>query len=516
MEFLNRVSGSSRNRLASHIHSFLAKSWDMMMGNTKTEDKLRDFYIPNYILVSGADMPKVRIVPSCPVIVFVNAKSGGQLGGELLLTYRSLLNENQVIDLGEKAPDKVLHKLYVTLETLKSGGDVLAAEIEKRLRIIVAGGDGTAGWLLSVVSDLKLPSPPPIAPVPLGTGNNLHFAFGWGKKNPGTDRQSVQYFLNQVKIAKEMQIDSWHIIMRMKSPTDDSCDPIAPLELPHSLHAFHRVSQNDTLNMEGYQTFRGGFWNYFSMGMDAQISYDFQAQRKLHAEKFRNQLVNQGTYLKLGCTQGWFCASLSHPASRNVAQQIKLRIMKRQGQWEDVLIPRSIRSIVCLNLPSFSGGLDPWGKPNRKKMQYRDLTPPYVDDGLIEIVGFRDAWHGLVLLTSKGHGTRIAQANRVRFEFCKGAADHTFMRIDGEPWKQPLPADDDTVVVEISHFGQVSMLATPLNRSQSIHEPLSPAGSHDEDDDSIDEEYADAEEMEERRKFGASETFKFPDGADIA
>ncbi|KAM1343340.1 hypothetical protein PS2_007476 [Malus domestica] len=516
MEFLNRVSGSSRNRLASHIHSFLAKSWDMMMGDTKTEDKLRDFYIPNYILVSGADMPKVRIVPSCPVIVFVNAKSGGQLGGELLLTYRSLLNENQVIDLGEKAPDKVLHKLYVTLETLKSGGDVLAAEIEKRLRIIVAGGDGTAGWLLSVVSDLKLPNPPPIAPVPLGTGNNLHFAFGWGKKNPGTDRQSVQYFLNQVKIAKEMQIDSWHIIMRMKSPTDDSCDPIAPLELPHSLHAFHRVSQNDTLNMEGYQTFRGGFWNYFSMGMDAQISYDFHAQRKLHAEKFRNQLVNQGTYLKLGCTQGWFCASLSHPASRNVAQQIKLRIMKRQGQWEDVLIPRSIRSIVCLNLPSFSGGLDPWGKPNRKKMQYRDLTPPYVDDGLIEIVGFRDAWHGLVLLTSKGHGTRIAQANRVRFEFCKGAADHTFMRIDGEPWKQPLPADDDTVVVEISHFGQVSMLATPLNRSQSIHEPLSPVGSHDEDDDSIDEEYADAEEMEERRKFGASETFKFPDGADIA
>lgn len=90
------------------------------------------------------------------------------------------------------------------------------------------------------------------------------------------------------------------------------------------------------------------------------------------------------------------------------------------------------------------------------------------------------------------------------------------MRIDGEPWKQPLPADDDTVVVEISHFGQVSMLATPLNRSQSIHEPLSPVGSHDEDDDSIDEEYADAEEMEERRKFGASETFKFPDGADIA
>lgn len=28
----------------------------------------------------------------------------------------------------------------------------------------------------------------------------------------------------------------------------------------------------------------------------------------------------------------------------------------------------SIRSIVCLNLPSFSGGLNPWGRPNKKKL----------------------------------------------------------------------------------------------------------------------------------------------------
>lgn len=42
---------------------------------------------------------------------------------------------------------------------------------------------------------------------------------------------------------------SWHIIMRMRAPKEGSCDPIAPLELPHSLHAFHRVSQTDTLNM---------------------------------------------------------------------------------------------------------------------------------------------------------------------------------------------------------------------------------------------------------------------------
>lgn len=35
----------------------------------------------------------------------------------------------------------------------------------------------------------------------------------------------------------------------MKAPKKGSCEPIAPLELPHSLHAFHRVAESDELNM---------------------------------------------------------------------------------------------------------------------------------------------------------------------------------------------------------------------------------------------------------------------------
>ncbi|XP_038691168.1 diacylglycerol kinase 5-like isoform X2 [Tripterygium wilfordii] len=480
----------------------------------KSENILKDFYIPNYILVAGSGVRNASNIPAFPLIVFINSKSGGQLGGELLVTYRALLNKKQVFDLGDSAPDKVLRQIYTNLQTLKYNGDTVASAIESRLRIIVAGGDGTASWLLGVVSDLKLPKPPPIATVPLGTGNNLPYSFGWGKKNPGTDPKSVISFLEQVRTAKEMKIDSWHIIMRMKAPKQGSCDPIAPLELPHSLHAFHRVSETDVLNMEGHHTYRGGFWNYFSMGMDAQVSYAFHSERKLHPEKFKNQLVNQSTYLKLAGTQGWFCASLFHPSSRNIAQLTNVKVMRRQGHWEELLIPRSIRSIVCLNLPSFSGGLNPWGNPNRRKQCHRDLTAPYIDDGLIEIVGFRNAWHGLVLLAPSGHGTRLAQASRVRFEFHKGAADHTFMRIDGEPWKQPLPVDDDTVIVEISHFGQVSMLATPSCQSKSVYDPASPVGYPDGEDDTNDDELS--EDWEERRKLGAADTFKFPDGFDIA
>ncbi|XLR03776.1 hypothetical protein S83_069974, partial [Arachis hypogaea] len=120
---------------------------------------MKDFAIPDYIL----------------------------LGGELLTTYNSLLNKNQV-----------------------------------------AGGDGTASWIIGVVADLKLHRPPPVATVPLGTGNNIPFSFGWGRKNPATDKEAVMSFLNQVKDAKELKIDSWHVIM--KTPKECSCEHIAPVE----------------------------------------------------------------------------------------------------------------------------------------------------------------------------------------------------------------------------------------------------------------------------------------------
>lgn len=40
--------------------------------------------------------------------------------------------------------------------------------------------------------------------------------------------------------------------MRMRAPKEGTCDPIAPLELPHAMHAFNRVSATDKLNMVSF------------------------------------------------------------------------------------------------------------------------------------------------------------------------------------------------------------------------------------------------------------------------
>ena len=49
-----------------------------------------------------------------------------------------LLTLSQVFDLSEESPDKVLHRLYANFEKLKSNGDNLADEIQKKLRLIVS------------------------------------------------------------------------------------------------------------------------------------------------------------------------------------------------------------------------------------------------------------------------------------------------------------------------------------------------------------------------------------------
>ncbi|KAL3697656.1 hypothetical protein R1sor_011732 [Riccia sorocarpa] len=443
-------------------------------------ERMQDLVIPEYILnnektpVGSSDIT----CPESPVLVFVNIKSGGQLGAQLIPHFRVLLNPKQVFELPSVKPEEVLKEFLGNLEKLRKNGDEIAGEIRDRLRIVVAGGDGTHGWLLGVVADLKLEHLPPCSTVPLGTGNNLPFSFGWGKKNPIPNIESCREILRKTAEASPMSVDRWHVVIRMSKPVKDS--PLSEMKQDKSTHktletleSFSRVPENHEAFQEGRFSYQGGFWNYLSIGMDSQVAHAFHTKRNKHPELFKNQVMNQGLYGFYACYQGWFCAPCCHPRSKNIKTLANIYTARYDGQWDKLELSPRVRSIVILNLPSFSGGFNPWGTPDEDKVSERKLTAPFVNDGLIEVVGFTDAWHGMSMVIPGVHGTRIAQAHRVKIEFHKGGEDHTYMRVDGEPWLQELPNEDEPTVMEITHKGQAVMLAYGECSAKTVPEEAS-------------------------------------------
>lgn len=69
------------------------QTWRIMVA---TREENKEFCIPDYIFLPDSGVEDHAVEPTYPVLVFVNSRSGGQLGGDLIKTYRQLLNRLQV------------------------------------------------------------------------------------------------------------------------------------------------------------------------------------------------------------------------------------------------------------------------------------------------------------------------------------------------------------------------------------------------------------------------------------
>ena len=102
-----------------------------------------------------------------PLLVCINGKSGGGQGAEVMCKINKMVNPSQVFDITKMGAVQPL----------------LMFRNVPEFRILVCGGDGTVGWVLNSLADVKHLmncKTPGVGIIPIGTGNDLSRVLGWG------------------------------------------------------------------------------------------------------------------------------------------------------------------------------------------------------------------------------------------------------------------------------------------------------------------------------------------------
>uniref|UniRef100_A0A672MA17 Diacylglycerol kinase n=1 Tax=Sinocyclocheilus grahami TaxID=75366 RepID=A0A672MA17_SINGR len=344
----------------------------------------------------------VRPIPSQhmkPLLVFVNPKSGGNQGTKIIRSFMWYLNPRQVFDLTQGGPREGL-EMYSKVHNL---------------RILVCGGDGTVGWILSVLDELQLNPQPAVAVLPLGTGNDLARTLNWGG---GYTDEPVSKILSHVEDGNIVQLDRWNL----------SVEP--NLEASEEERDEHQTDQLP-INV---------FNNYFSLGFDAHVTLEFHESREAKPERFNSRLRNKMFYA--GTAFSDFLMGSSKDLSKHI------RVVCDGTDLTSKVQDMKLQCLLFLNIPRYCAGTVPWGNPS----EHNDFGPQKHDDGLIEVIGF--TMTSLATLQVGGHGERLHQCQEVTLTTFKPIP----VQVDGEPCRL-APS-----VIRITLRNQANMLQKTKRR----------------------------------------------------
>ncbi|XP_064097949.1 diacylglycerol kinase epsilon-like [Macrobrachium nipponense] len=336
---------------------------------------------PNCITLKSSRMRKQLLIKEVirprisnwsPIIVVGNQKSGSSECSVILSSFRRILNPAQVLDLAEHPPEEALEWC-----------DLVPSDVT--CRIIVAGGDGTVGWVFNAIFKLKLKREPLVAILPLGTGNDLSRVLGFGEGYSAD--VDVEDYLDQVSSAHPAKLDRWKV---RYSP-----------------------SRNLGILMPAREVYMN---NYLSIGVDALVTLNFHRARQSPFYLFSNRLINKMLYFTFGTKD-----VLEHEC-KNLEQRLELYMDNKP-----VELP-NLEAVVVLNIATWGAGVRPWtlgaGGPDAPVQDF--------SDGLLEVFCLVSSFHIAQLQMGLSEPIRLGQCSKLKI-LLKGTAP---MQVDGEPWEQ--------------------------------------------------------------------------------
>ncbi|KAK4257242.1 hypothetical protein QN277_006855 [Acacia crassicarpa] len=337
-----------------------------------------------------------------PLLVFINKKSGAQHGDSLRTRLNMLLNPVQVFELSSSQGPEV--GLYLFRKV-------------PHFRVLVCGGDGTVGWVLNAIDKQNFVSPPPVAILPAGTGNDLARVLSWGGGLGSVERQGgLCTFLHHIEQAAVTILDRWKVAI---------VDP-----------------QGKQLQPPKFMN------NYLGIGCDAKVALEIHNLREENPEKFYNQFMNKVLYAREGAK------GIIDRTFADFPWEIRVEV-----DGVEVEVPEDAEGVLVANIGSYMGGVDLW---HNEDEHYDNFDPQSMHDKILEVVVISGTWHLGKLQVGLSRARRLAQGQSIKIQLCASFP----VQIDGEPWFQQPCA------LSISHHGQAFMLKRvseePLGHAAAI------------------------------------------------
>ncbi|CAA6657412.1 unnamed protein product [Spirodela intermedia] len=241
-------------------------------------------------------------------------------------------------------------------------------------RILVCGGDGTVGWVLDTVEKQKFESPPPVAILPAGTGNDLARVLSWGGGLGTVERQGgLCTVLNHVEHAAVTILDRWKVtIENQQAPS------------PKFMN------------------------NYIGVGCDAKVALDIHNLREENPEKFYSQFLNKILYAREGAKNIMDRTFADFPVDH---------------------ILQDAEGVLVANIGSYMGGVVLW---QDEEDGYDNFEPQSMHDMMLEVVSISGTWHLGKLQIGLSQARRLAQGREIKIRLFAPFP----VQIDGEPWFQ--------------------------------------------------------------------------------